>query len=113
MREDIQQAIENWAGRPTWFTPHPSDTQEFKQAIANLREINPRPTRDELEAAIASSGFSELPVRAAHAKRVAKLPLHHADPFDRLLVAQAMTEPMRLLTADAALAPYSELVLRV
>lgn len=52
MREDIQQAIENWAGRPTWFTPHPSDTQEFKQAIANLREINPRPTRDELEAAI-------------------------------------------------------------
>lgn len=68
---------------------------------------------DELEAAIASSGFSELPVRAAHAKGVAKLPLHHADPFDRILVAQAMTEPMRLLTADAALAPYSELVLRV
>ena len=60
---------------------------------------------------MAFGAFPELPVRAAHAKGVAKLLLHHADPFDRLLVAQAMAEPMRLLTADAALAPYSELVL--
>jgi len=52
MREDIQQAIECWAGRPTWFTPHPSDTQELKRAVTNLRELNPRPTRDELEVAI-------------------------------------------------------------
>jgi len=36
--------------------------------------------------------------------------LHHTDPFDRLLVAQAVTEPLRLLTADGALAIYSELV---
>lgn len=52
MREDIQQAIECWAGRPTWFTPHPSDAQELKRAVSNLRELSPRPTRDELEVAI-------------------------------------------------------------
>ena len=56
------------------------------------------------------SGFDELPVRAMHAALTARLPRHHRDPFDRLLVAQAMTEPARLLTVDAALGPYSELV---
>lgn len=59
---------------------------------------------------IGESGFEELPVRADHAARVARLPLHHADPFDRLLVAQAQSEPLLLLTSDAALAPYGELV---
>ncbi len=45
--------------------------------------------------------------------RVAELPLHHRDPFDRLLVAQAMVGPIRLLTADTVLAQYSELVMLV
>ncbi len=76
---------------------------------ARLGKIDADP--DELDAAIAASGFSELAVRSAHAKGVARLLLHHTDPFDRLLVAQAISEPMRLLTADVALAPYSELVL--
>ncbi len=56
------------------------------------------------------SGFDELPVRSAHAALTARLPGHHRDPFDRLLIAQAMTEPARLLTVDSALRPYSELV---
>ena len=55
-------------------------------------------------------GFSELPVFAAATASVAKLPAHHRDPFDRLLVAQALSEPARLLTADPALVPYTELV---
>ena len=55
-------------------------------------------------------GFSELPVFAVAAAGVANLPAHHRDPFDRLLVAQALSEPARLLTADPALAPYTELV---
>jgi PIN domain nuclease of toxin-antitoxin system len=66
-----------------------------------------------LVAAIAESGMMELPVRAFHAAKVAELPAHHTDPFDRLLVAQAVTEPMHLLTADALLAQYSELVVHV
>jgi PIN domain nuclease of toxin-antitoxin system len=59
------------------------------------------------------AGFAELPVRAEVAARVADLPPHHRDPFDRLLVAQAMTSPMRLYTADPMLPPYSELVVLV
>ena len=55
-------------------------------------------------------GFSELPVVAAAAAGVARLPAHHRDPFDRLLVAQALSEPARLLTVDPVLVPYSELV---
>jgi PIN domain nuclease of toxin-antitoxin system len=66
---------------------------------------------DELLAAIEASGFIELPVSGAHAAFVAQLPLHHADPFDRILVAQAITEPLRLMTADAALVPYGDTVL--
>ena len=60
----------------------------------------------EFAAAIEPSGFQALSVTAAHAAAVAKLPLHHADPFDRLLLAQAFTEPLRLITADRALAIY-------
>ena len=73
-----------------------------------LRKINADP--DALVAAIDASGFIELPVLAAHAARVGALPPLHTDPFDRLLVAQAIAEPLRLLTADAALKAYSELV---
>ncbi len=68
---------------------------------------------DELIAAITQSGFVELPVRAVHAAGVARLAMHHNDPFDRLLVAQAIAEPLKLLTADAVLGQYSELVVLV
>jgi PIN domain nuclease of toxin-antitoxin system len=56
------------------------------------------------------AGFAELPVRAEAAAQVAYLPPHHRDPFDRLLVAQAMAGPLRLYTADPLLPPYSELI---
>jgi PIN domain nuclease of toxin-antitoxin system len=58
-------------------------------------------------------GFTELPVYSSVAARVAYLPLLHRDPFDRLLVAQAIAEPAILYTADARLPAYSELVRRV
>lgn len=64
-----------------------------------------------LIAAIDESGFAELPVTAAHAAAVADLPPHHQDPFDRLLIAQALAEPLKLLTADALLSRYSALVI--
>ena len=56
------------------------------------------------------TGFVELRVNADAAARVADLPLHHRDPFDRLLVAQAIAEPARLYTVDPLLPRYSELV---
>ena len=61
--------------------------------------------------AITASGFAELPVRAMHAAAVRKLPGLHRDPFDRLLIAQAISEPLHFLTSDRALAAYSELVI--
>jgi PIN domain nuclease of toxin-antitoxin system len=64
-----------------------------------------------LVAEIGASGYSELPVRAAHAAMVRDLPDIHRDPFDRLLVAQALCEPLRLLTADGHLAAYTDLVI--
>jgi len=67
----------------------------------------------ELAAAIEASGFSELPVRATHAAGIAHFALHHNDPFDRLLIAQALAEPLRLITADETLAKYSDLVVLV
>lgn len=52
------------------------------------------------------AGYVELPVTAAHAAATEELPGHHADPFDRLLVAQALREPLRLLTHDRQLLAY-------
>ncbi len=69
------------------------------------------PTRfEDITEAAKLMGFAELPVSAAHAAGVRDLPLYHRDPFDRLLVAQAINEPARLLTADAILGQYSNLV---
>jgi Uncharacterized protein conserved in bacteria len=54
------------------------------------------------------AGYRLLPVDVAHAAAVEDLPAHHHDPFDRILVAQAIIEPMRLLTHDATVARYSD-----
>ncbi len=65
---------------------------------------------DALAECLDAAGLIELPVTIAHARTLKSLPNHHRDPFDRLLVAQAMTEPMYLLTADAGLAAYGAVV---
>ncbi|QLQ12369.1 MAG: type II toxin-antitoxin system VapC family toxin [Brevundimonas sp.] len=56
------------------------------------------------------AGFQELDFTSSHAEMMDRLPPIHRDPFDRMLVAQALSEPMRFLTHDAALAAYSQLV---
>jgi PIN domain nuclease of toxin-antitoxin system len=60
-----------------------------------------------------ASGYVELALHSTAAALVAELPLLHRDPFDRVLVAQAIAEPAFLYTADPRLAPYSELVRQV
>lgn len=55
---------------------------------------------------IAIDGFTELPVNLTHTERLLDLPPHHADPFDRLLVAQALAERATLVSHDRALEPY-------
>lgn len=59
------------------------------------------------------ANFRSLEVTDAHAAAVETLPLLHGDPFDRLLIAQALTEPLRLLTADTRLADYGAIILMV
>jgi PIN domain nuclease of toxin-antitoxin system len=66
-----------------------------------------------LVAGIEASGFEPLPITARHALATAGLPALHKDPFDRMLIAQAITEGMVLLTADRQLEGYSALVRRV
>ena len=56
--------------------------------------------------AIASNGFRELPVNVPHAQEVAELPPHHADPFDRILIAQARIEGLTIVTRDPAFEAY-------
>jgi PIN domain nuclease of toxin-antitoxin system len=75
---------------------------------ASLGKLGADPT--EVLNALEPAGLSMLPILGEHAARVAQLPPRHKDPFDRILIAQAMTEPMILLTNDEALAGYSELV---
>jgi PIN domain nuclease of toxin-antitoxin system len=63
-----------------------------------------------LHRALLAEGFVELAIRAPHVLRVATLPWVHRDPFDRLLVAQAMEDDLTLLTADATLKRYGRFV---
>ena len=55
---------------------------------------------------LAANGFGLLEIALAHATAVEALPMHHRDPFDRLLVAQVVAEGLTLVSADAAFDPY-------
>lgn len=59
------------------------------------------------------SGYRFLPVEPEHAAAVETLANHHQDPFDRILVAQALVEPMRLMTRDPLVALYSDTIIRI
>ncbi|MGH9533001.1 MAG: type II toxin-antitoxin system VapC family toxin [Terriglobales bacterium] len=66
----------------------------------------PRPAADFMMRRIVKSGIRVLPIRLEHALRLEGLPMHHRDPFDRMLVAQALEEGVPILSADAALRAY-------
>ena len=80
----------------------------IKRSLGKLR-LDP----DVLDAHLASGMMQPLAITWAQARRLRTLPPHHGDPFDRMLVAQALCEPLRLLTHDATLAVYSDLVILV
>lgn len=76
----------------------------IKSAIGKLTLRDP--VERWLPAALDRSGFETLPVTLTHALAVATLPFHHADPFDRLLIAQAQLEHLTIVTADSAFEDY-------
>ena len=59
------------------------------------------------------SGYRLLPIDAEHAVQAETLPPHHQDPFDRILVAQALVEPMRLMTHAPIVARYGDTIMLV
>jgi PIN domain nuclease of toxin-antitoxin system len=65
---------------------------------------------DELLQCLEAMGVEPLPITWEHARAVRQLPLHHRDPFDRMLIAQAISEPLVLLTHDEALLAYGDLI---
>ncbi len=91
-------------------------------SAANIREISikhslgrgdmPVSGRDAMRY-FQESGYRFLPVEAEHAVAVEELPAHHQDPFDRILVAQALVEPMRLMTHDPRVALYSDTMIKI
>lgn len=64
------------------------------------------PPRDFIENRIRNNALTQLPISLSHTYRLSHLPLHHRDPFDRLLISQALEEDIPLLSADSAFRLY-------
>lgn len=77
----------------------------IKQALGKLR------LRGQFAALVAAGGLSELALSLRHADTLADLPLHHADPFDRMLIAQASVERLTVVTHDRQFERYDVPVL--
>ena len=104
--ENLRRALED-PGHDIMFSAVNIWEVAIKKALGKPGfDISP----DDVLQAARAAHLSELPVRAEHAARVSTLELLHHDPFDRLLIAQALCEPARLLTADKIIARYPALV---
>jgi PIN domain nuclease of toxin-antitoxin system len=93
---------------------------EILFSVASLWEVATKAARGdfavdaaELRAGLLANGYAELTIQAPHVLQIARLPAIHRDPFDRLLVAQALEEKLTLLTSDPVVASYSAAILRV
>lgn len=82
----------------------------IKQSLGKLELA--RPAEQWLPKVLRTSGFEPLDVTLASALRVRALPWHHRDPFDRLLIAQALEENLTLVTSDGMLDGYGVSLLR-
>lgn len=80
--------------------------------IAIKRAAGKLTAPDDLPDRLRALGHEILPIRPEHAWRAGALPMHHRDPFDRMLVAQAQAEDLVLVTHDGRLADYELRILR-
>lgn len=86
-------------------------------SAASIWEISIKSASGKLQVAdnfvelVRGAAYTELPVTYRHAEMAANLPLHHRDPFDRMLVAQAQAEGLTLVTDDSMIAPYNVSIL--
>jgi len=94
-------------GRAVFFSAASAWELEIKAAKGKLT------LPDHWLVAAAETGFLHLPVTAAEARASARLPWHHTDPFDRVLVAQAQAHGLTIATRDPLLRPYGVPLLEV
>jgi PIN domain nuclease of toxin-antitoxin system len=100
-KQCIQEAVTIWVSSVSAWE------MEWKRARGLLE------TPDDLEATLRAMRFQLLPLTIKHAIRAARLEFDHRDPFDRMLIAQAESEGLILLTHDEAFRKYSDQVLLV
>ena len=94
------------------------ETNELWFSVASIWEIGikvaigklplPESTDSYISSRLGQLGVTALEITATHALRAAALPLHHKDPFDRMLIAQAQLEDMTVVSADAIFRQYSD-----
>jgi PIN domain nuclease of toxin-antitoxin system len=106
LRAEALSAIADSANHVHVSTVSPWEL-EIKRSTGKIEEM----PEDVLER-IDRAGFIELPVSFEHGIAAGRLPLHHGDPFDRMLVAQARLEGLTLVTDDAQLTRYNVPILR-
>jgi len=103
LRPDLRERIED-VGTELVFSAASAWEIGIKHKLGKL--VLPAPPTEWVARTVRLASLSELDITRAHGLRAADLPLHHRDPFDRLLVAQAQLEGLPLVTADARLASY-------
>ncbi len=101
LRNAARQAIEE-----VWVSAASAWEIEIKAALGKLR------VPDDLLTQMTAIRFDELPVRIEHALFLRRLPALHRDPFDRILIAQALCEGFTLVTADPVLREYPVRIIR-
>jgi PIN domain nuclease of toxin-antitoxin system len=84
----------------------PASYWEIAIKIRLGKYVLPEPYQSFMETHLAANDFQILPIMPKHTALLTKMPLHHKEPFDRLLVAQALSETIPLVSADAQLDPY-------
>ena len=95
------------AAEAVYFSAASAWELAIKQSLGKLRMSG------SISAFVGRAGFLELAVTTKYAEAAAQLPMHHRDPFDRVIVAQAMSEGLVMITADRRLAKYGVKTLAV
>ncbi|ELR99567.1 type II toxin-antitoxin system VapC family toxin [Gloeocapsa sp. PCC 73106] len=112
-----------------WLSDNPTIREEAKKAIASAdnlvfvsavsaweismkRAMGKLTAPENISEALVANLFQPLPISVEHGEKVGKLPSYHKDPFDRMLIAQALSENLIVVTRDSQFAPYGLDILR-
>ncbi len=103
LAQETQDALAD-LGNTLWLSAASTWEMAIKYSLGRLPL--PMPPAEYVPPRLIRDGVQLLPITMEHTFRVGSLPHHHRDPFDRLLVAQALSEKFRLVSVDAAMSAY-------